>query len=189
MIKQALKKILAAAGVLALGTVAAHAGQGGMSMGDGMKMDSGSMSMSHGQSHGTAAGGHDTGMPVSASLTVSGCWIRALPAPAPSAGYFVVHNKGAKTVALTGASSPAFGMVMLHKTVEGGGMSKMVMVNNVPVPAKGSLAFKPGSYHAMLEKPVHALVVGASVALTLTFDSGEMASATCKVKPADTVSN
>src|SRR5690606_24431695 len=31
---------------------------------------------------------------VSSTLTVTDCWIRALPEPAPSAGYFVVHNSG-----------------------------------------------------------------------------------------------
>src|SRR3546814_12826070 len=68
---------------------------------------------------------------VSASLTVSDCWIRALPVPAPSAGYFVIHNKGGQEARLTGVSSPAFGMAMLHKSTESGGMSKMVMVHDI----------------------------------------------------------
>src|SRR3546814_2097262 len=83
MAKRVLMGVLAGAGILAMGMAGAYAGQDGMSMSGGMKMGSGHMSMSHGSD-----------APVSASLTVSDCWIRALPVPAPSAGYFVIHNKG-----------------------------------------------------------------------------------------------
>lgn len=124
----------------------------------------------------------------STTLQVSDCWIRALPSPAPSAGYFVLHNNGTHAAVLTGATSPAFGMVMLHKSVESGGMSKMVMEPDIPVPAGGGVTFKPGSYHAMLEKPVHPLVVGSTLGLDLRFASGEIARATCLVRPAGALS-
>src|SRR3546814_9235646 len=126
---------------------------------------------------------------VSASLTVSDCWIRALPVPAPSAGYFVIHNKGGQEARLTGVSSPAFGMAMLHKFTESGGMSKMVMVHDISVHAGGSLEFKPGGYHVMLEKPVNKLVVGSEIEFDFAFGSGETARATCALKPAHTVQN
>jgi copper(I)-binding protein len=128
----------------------------------------------------------DTG---ASSLSVSDCWVRALPAPAPSAGYFVIHNGGAHQVMLTGAASDAFGMVMLHRSIEKGGMSEMKMVHDVPVPAGGALEFKPGGYHAMLEKPVGKLVIGSHIELDLSFDSGAAVTANCVVKPANTLAN
>lgn len=126
---------------------------------------------------------------VSKTVSVSDCWIRSLPEPAPSAGYFVIKNSGDKAVKVTGASAAAFGMVMLHQTTNEGGMSKMSMVEDVSIPAGGELAFKPGSYHAMLEKPKAALKVGAVTAIDFMFDSGEKAIALCEVKPANTMSH
>ncbi|TAM88994.1 MAG: copper chaperone PCu(A)C [Candidimonas sp.] len=138
------------------------------------------------------AGGNESMAPrhaaQSASISVSGCWIRSLPPPAPSAAYFVVHNEGIRNAALTGASSPAFGSVMLHKSIESGGVSSMVMEPRIPVPAKGNVTFKPGSYHAMLEKPRQKLVVGTKLELDLQLASGETARASCLVRPAGALS-
>src|SRR5690606_5564424 len=39
-------------------------------------------------------------MPVAQGVSASGCWIRLLPAPAPSAGYFVLKNDTDAEVAL-----------------------------------------------------------------------------------------
>lgn len=180
MVKWVLNGLVAACGLALAGAASA----GGMSMEGGMHMDGGSMHMSPGAatSHGSGHAGH------AAAVDVTGCWIRALPSPAPSAGYFVVRNKGKRAVALTGASSPAFGMVMLHKSIESGGMSKMVMEHKIPVPAGGSVAFKPGSYHAMMEKPVHELVVGSTLKLELQLASGETVQTACLVRPAGAMS-
>src|SRR5581483_4410457 len=79
-----------------------------------------------------------------ADVRVSDAWIRALPAGLPAAGYFVLHNAGAKDAALTGAQSPACGMLMLHRSTTLNGMSSMNEVLSVTVPAHGRLAFAPG---------------------------------------------
>jgi len=173
MTKRILTGFLGACGCLAAGAAMA----GGASTSGDMHM-AGDMHMS-GNMHMGAA---------STTLQVSDCWIRALPSPAPSAGYFVVRNTGTRAATLTGAASPAFGMVMLHKSIESGGMSKMVMEHDIPVPAGGMVTFKPGSYHAMLEKPKQKLVVGSKLELDLQFASGEMARSTCVVKPAGALS-
>jgi len=127
-------------------------------------------------------------VPVSATVTVGDCWVRLLPEPAPSAGYFVVKNAGAKPVRLTGASAAAFGMVMLHQTTNQDGMSRMSMAQSVEVPAGQELAFKPGGYHAMLEQPRQKLQVGTQIPMEFQFDSGEKATASCEVRPANTTS-
>lgn len=134
-----------------------------------------------------AQGAHDLShAKVSKTVMVSSCWIRAVPAPAPSAGYFVVKNSGDKDVKLQGASSADYGMVMLHQTTQQDGMSKMSETHDVVIPAAGQLEFKPGSYHAMLEKPAKAAVIGSKVNMDFLFDTGEKASAECEIKPANT---
>lgn len=84
---------------------------------------------------------------------------------------------------MTGASSPDYGMVMLHQTTEEDGMAKMSMVHEFVIPAGEELAFKPGSYHVMLEQPARSLTVGEEVQLDLGLANGERVSATCEIKP------
>ena len=147
------------------------------------------MSHGHGQSHGhtpAVAAADINAAPVSSSITVSGCWIRAIPAPAPSGGYFVVHNQGGKPVTLVAAASPSYGMVMLHQTTHQGGMSRMSEVDGVEVAPDSDLEFRPGSYHAMLGSAAQGVSVGSKITLNLLFDNGEKAVAECEVKPANT---
>ncbi|MGE4452855.1 copper chaperone PCu(A)C [Castellaniella sp.] len=131
------------------------------------------------QGHGAAQGAPAK---VSAAVTASDCWIRLIPSPAPSGGFFVAHNAGPGDAVLTGAHSPDYGMIMLHETTESGGMSKMSMVHKVAIPAGKDLAFKPGGYHLMLEQPRAGLKVGDSVRVDFTLANGEGFSATCEVK-------
>ncbi|PLC52336.1 copper transporter [Pollutimonas nitritireducens] len=144
----------------------------------------------HGHKVGAAASGaaasRMAGAPMSTTLTVSGCWIRSMPAPAPSGGYFVVSHSGSKPVQLIAASSTGYGMVMLHQTTHKDGMSRMSATHGVPIPAGGQLEFKPGAYHAMLEDPVKAHPIGSKIVMDFLFDNGEKASAECEIKPANT---
>ena len=107
-----------------------------------------------------------------ADLGVSAAWVRLLPAGAPAGAYFTLANQGAKAVALVGASSPDYGAVMIHKTVEQGGMASMVMVDKVEVPAGGKLEFRPGGYHLMLMHAKHEIKLGTKIPLTLEFADG-----------------
>ena len=60
-----------------------------------------------------------------AEVSVTNAWIRALPARLPAGGYFTLKNLGKSDVALTGASSPSCGMLMLHRSTDANGMSSM----------------------------------------------------------------
>jgi copper(I)-binding protein len=119
-----------------------------------------------------------------ADLTVTNAWFRALPGGLPSGGYFSVRNSGASPVELTGARSPACGMLMLHQSIESGGMSRMDDVRSLTVPAGGSLAFAPGGYHLMCMKPTAAMTPGKTVPVTLLFASGIRTQADFAVKNA-----
>src|SRR3546814_7081148 len=55
-------------------------------------------------------------MPLADTLVASNCWIRALPGPTPSAGYFVVKNTGSKEAQLTSLLIAEFALVSLHQT-------------------------------------------------------------------------
>src|SRR5690606_5798338 len=118
-------------------------------------------------------------LPSSEAVRVEGCWIRLLPAPAPSAGYFVVKNEGDRAVKLTGASTKAFGSTMLHETTHEGGMSRMSMTHDVEIAAGQELVFKPGGYHAMLEQPTDDVKVGAILPVAFIFDGKEKVEAQC----------
>ncbi|WP_341316125.1 copper chaperone PCu(A)C [Paraburkholderia sp. IMGN_8] len=122
-----------------------------------------------------------------ATASVSDCWIRALPGKLPSGGYFKASNAGDQPLNLVGVSSDAFGMAMLHQTQKQGSTSAMVMVDQVPVPAHGSLAFAPGNYHVMLEQPKEPLKIGSTIPLTFTFSDGQKVIAACTVKSAGTM--
>jgi len=119
-----------------------------------------------------------------AQVTVGDAWFRALPGGVPAGGYFVLRNEGAKTVTLTGASSPACGNVMLHKSMQMGGMDRMEMVDGVAVPPKGRATFAPGGYHLMCMAPTAAMKPGRFVAVTLEFADGTHLSARFAVKNA-----
>jgi copper(I)-binding protein len=119
-----------------------------------------------------------------ADLTVTNAWFRALPSGLPAGGYFSLNNSGVSPVILTGAESPACGMLMLHQSMESGGMSRMDDVRSVSVPAGGSISFAPGGYHLMCTKPTTAMTPGKTVTVTLIFGNGARTEANFAVKNA-----
>jgi copper(I)-binding protein len=121
---------------------------------------------------------------IAGSLTISNDWFRALPANLPSGGYFTLHNGGTVNATLTGASSPACGMLMLHKSESMNGMASMMDMPSVPVPADGSVTFAPGGYHLMCMQPTPAMKPGASIPVTLQFADGSKITSSFAVKDA-----
>jgi copper(I)-binding protein len=125
--------------------------------------------------------------PASASIAVSACWIRLLPGNLPAGGYFKVNNSSGQAVDLVGVNTDAFGMAMLHQTQTQTGTSKMVMVERVSVPARGTFSFTPGHYHLMLEQPRRPLKIGTTIPVTFAFSDGSKIGTTCEIKSAGTV--
>lgn len=108
-----------------------------------------------------------------ADLSVSDAWIRVLPGGAPAGGYFMLHNSARQPVVPVSARSAAFGHVMMHKTAEEGGLSRMLPVERVEVPAGGKVAFAPGGFHLMLMQPNRKVEVGDRIKITLEFAGGQ----------------
>jgi copper(I)-binding protein len=119
-----------------------------------------------------------------ATVIVKDGWFRALPAKLPAAGYFTVRNAGANTVSITGADSPACGMLMLHKTEDKGGTMDMMDMPAIPVPGAATVQFAPGGFHLMCTDPGAVIKPGAHVPVTLIFSDGSKVTTTFDVRNA-----
>ena len=112
-------------------------------------------------------------------------WIRVLPGALPAGGYVTLQNRGDAPVALTGARSTVYGEVMLHHSSTEGGMSRMAMVDSLPISAHGSVVLGPGGYHLMLMKPAAPVVPGDQVKLVLQFGDGSSLPVVFSARPAN----
>jgi len=117
-------------------------------------------------------------------LSVRDAWMRAMPGKLPAAGYFTLHNAGTSEATLTGAQSPACGMLMLHKSTSENGMAGMMDMPTVSVPAGGVVKFAPGSLHLMCMDPKPTLKPGRTVPVTLQFSGGKTLAASFAVRTA-----
>jgi len=104
------------------------------------------------------------------SVTVEKPWVRYLLPSIPAAGYMTLQNDSGTDVVVTGASSPACGMLMLHQSQDESGMAMMMAVSTITVPAHGDVIFAPGGYHLMCMTP--RMKIGDVVHITLTFQGG-----------------
>lgn len=116
-------------------------------------------------------------------IDVHDAWIRFLPGDRPMAGYFVLENRGNTDRHLVSASSPAFGAIHLHQSVESDGTSAMQPLESTLVPAGGRTAFEPGGRHLMLMQGRDTLEVGEDVVILLEFADGGSESAVFTIKP------
>jgi copper(I)-binding protein len=112
-------------------------------------------------------------------------WIRVLPGTLPAGGYVTLENRGDQPVALTGARSAAYAEVMLHHSSTQGGMSRMAMVESLPIPAHASVVLAPGGDHLMLMQPVAAVQPGSVVELQLQFADGSTLPVDFVARPAN----
>ena len=108
-------------------------------------------------------------------IEISQPWFRYVVPQVPAGGYMTLRNASANPAVLTGASSPACGMLMIHRSETAGGADRMVPVGSVAVPPGGALSFAPGGYHLMCMQP--RMKPGETVNVTLTFQGGQTASA------------
>ncbi len=106
-------------------------------------------------------------------IMVSDAWVREAPPNATVlAGFMVIKNHSGKKRSLVKVSSSGFGKAELHRTVHKDGMAKMMHQKIIDIPAKGSVAFKPGDYHIMLMKPKKNYKAGDHIKIKLGFSDG-----------------
>jgi copper(I)-binding protein len=107
------------------------------------------------------------------STRVSHVWIReAPPGINVLAGYFTLENLTGKTLTLDEVTSPDFGKVEIHQSVQKDGTESMQQLDSLEIPAHGNVEFRPGGYHLMLMQPHKNLFSGDTVSLILSFSDG-----------------
>lgn len=120
-----------------------------------------------------------------AGVRVEHAWIRWLPAQLPVAGYAVIVNDSDAGLSLTGVSTPAYGMAMLHHSRLAHSDSTMEMVEHLDIPAHARVTLAPGGYHLMLSGATRAIKPGDTVPVTLHFAGGETLQVDFSVLPAN----
>src|SRR5690625_7698472 len=100
-------------------------------------------------------------------VTVAGARVRLTPANAPMAGYFEMRNRSRNSVQLTAARSPAFGEIMIHRTVVEDGSSNMEHLHGGVMLAPGDVvSLETVRQHHMNMDEYMALDVGDVIPYT-----------------------
>jgi len=120
-----------------------------------------------------------------AHVHATDAWIRVMPANLPAGGYVSLRNNGDQPAVLDGASSAAYGSVMLHQSSTDTGMGRMRMVDSLTVPAHGQVALAPGGYHFMLMDAGKPVQPGQTVQVVLHFADGSTLVTDFLAKPAN----
>ena len=106
-------------------------------------------------------------------IEVENARIRLVPGGGPMAGYMRLSNNTENVVRLVGAETPAFGSVMIHRTVIENGRARMEhQSGGVTITPGDSVEFKPRDLHLMLMRPQAELSVGDTVDIALEFEGG-----------------
>lgn len=111
------------------------------------------------------------------SLQVTSAWARASTNTMQSgknnnsAAYFTIINNSSEERQITDVTSDVAKTVELHNSfVNESGVSKMVKVDKLVIPAQGNIELKPGGIHIMLIKLRRNLKPGDKFIMTLHFD-------------------
>ena len=105
-------------------------------------------------------------------IEINDPWLREAPPGATAmAGYLIIHNHGDSDVSLNRANSVDFDRIEFHQSLEENGVYKMIPHTNLNIPANGTLALQPSSYHLMMINPKRLLTAGDEVTMTLTIGS------------------
>lgn len=106
-------------------------------------------------------------------LYVDKAWVRLPAVPEnPGAAYFTVHG-GPNADKLIRVTSSVAIRTEMHDVVTENGVTKMVPMESVDIPALKPVEFKPGGKHVMLFDLRRNLQAGEKMRLDFTFESGE----------------
>ncbi len=85
------------------------------------------------------------------------------------AAYMTLKNSGTTADALVAVASPVAARAELHTHIKDGDITRMRKVEEIDVPAGGSVSLQPGGLHVMLIDLRQPLKQGEEFPLTLTF--------------------
>ena len=104
-------------------------------------------------------------------IEVGNARVRLVPGGGPMAGYMEIRNHSDNVIRLVEATSPAFGNVMIHRTIVRDGQARMThQSDGVRIVPGDSAVFKPRDLHLMLMQSKGALEVGDQVEIVLRFE-------------------
>jgi len=116
-------------------------------------------------------------------LRISGGWVRESIGPAPTgAAYMDFHNTSARTITLTGATSPAADKVVLHATTRDGNVLRMRPIESLEIRPGETVSLAPGGHHFMFTGVKTPFRSGMSVALTLILSDGRTVTVAAPVR-------
>ena len=106
-------------------------------------------------------------------INVSHAWVKEGPPSAEVlAGYMDLQNQSPQAQTLLMARSTDFKSVMVHQTVNKGGMAHMNHTPRIEIKPGSTLQLTPGGYHLMLMNPKKPLRQGDQVEVLLEFQGG-----------------
>ena len=85
-----------------------------------------------------------------------------------------IINTGNSDDKLISASSDKAGMVMIHRSIREGNISKMIHIHDgITIPSNSSVDLKPGDYHIMLMNLDKNLSLGDKISVVLNFEKND----------------
>ena len=110
---------------------------------------------------------------LNAEISVENEWARVTPSGTGSV-YMKIKNNGNSEDKLLSASSDKAGMVMTHRSIREGDISKMIHVHDgITIPGNSSVSLKPGDYHLMLMNLDKNLSLGDKISIILNFEKND----------------
>ena len=110
---------------------------------------------------------------LNAEISVENEWARISPS-GTGAGYMEIMNNGNSDDKLLSASSDKAGMVMIHRSIREGDISKMIHIHDgITIPGNSSVSLKPGDYHLMLMNLDKNLSLGDKISIILNFEKND----------------
>ena len=124
------------------------------------------------------------------AIEVNSPWVRMVDgmsgmggANATGALYMIIKNNSDKADKLFKVETDAAGMAQIHlSAVDANGVASMNEVDNIAIPAGGTIELKSGGHHVMLMNLKRDLKVGDTVTFTLTFQNAGVLTIAAPVK-------
>ena len=110
---------------------------------------------------------------LNAEISVKNEWARVTPSGTGSV-YMEIKNNSNSDDKLLSASSDKAGMVMIHRSIREGDISKMIHIHDgITIPGNSSVSLKPGDYHLMLMNLDKNLSLGDKISIILNFEKND----------------
>ena len=110
---------------------------------------------------------------LNAEISVENEWARITPSGTGSV-YMKIKNNGNSEDKLLSASSDKAGMVMIHRSIREGNISKMIHIHDgIAIPGNSEVSLKPGDYHLMLMDLDKNLSLGDKISIVLNFEKND----------------